>query len=167
MTLTVTDNDGAHRRVSHDVTVAAPPNAKPTAAFTSTTTNLTAAFDGSGSTDSDGTIASYAWDFGDGATGSRGKPPNHTYAAAGTYTVKLTVTDNDGATDAVSHDVTVTAPGHRRSWPRTTSRAPSPVGGARPTSGARGPSEGAPACSASPEGSASCRCPPAAPRTPT
>ncbi|MCB0913128.1 MAG: PKD domain-containing protein, partial [Propionibacteriaceae bacterium] len=59
--------------------------------------------------DPDGTIDSYAWDFGDGNTGT-GRTPNHDYAAANTYTVTLTVTDNDGATDSVSHDVTTTAP---------------------------------------------------------
>jgi PKD repeat protein/uncharacterized protein YjiK len=56
-------------------------------------------FDGSGSSDVDGTILSYDWDFGDGATGS-GANPTHTYAAAGTYTVVLTVTDNNGSTDS-------------------------------------------------------------------
>ena len=68
------------------------------------------------STDADGTIAAYAWNFGDGTTRGTGANPSHTYAAAGTYTVTLTVTDDDGATGAVSHDVTVTAapPGTRR-----------------------------------------------------
>ena len=56
-------------------------------------------FDGSGSTDPDGTIASYAWDFGDGGTGS-GPAPSHTYATAGLYTVSLTVTDNVGASSS-------------------------------------------------------------------
>jgi len=58
----------------------------------------TVSFDGSGSNDIDGTIASYLWDFGDGSTGS-GVTPSHTtgYSAAGTYTVTLTVTDDDGA----------------------------------------------------------------------
>ncbi|MDH3610982.1 MAG: PKD domain-containing protein, partial [Nitrosopumilus sp.] len=55
-------------------------------------------FDGSGSTDSDGTIVSYDWNFGDGNTGT-GVSPSHTYAASGTYSVSLTVTDDDGATD--------------------------------------------------------------------
>ena len=51
-------------------------------------------FDGSGSVDPDGSIVSYMWDFGDGSTGS-GVTPTHTYAAAGDYTVTLTVVDND------------------------------------------------------------------------
>ena len=63
------------------------PNQAPTAAFTSSCTNATCSFDGSGSTDSDGSVASYAWKFGDGSTGT-GATPSHTYAAAGTYTVR-------------------------------------------------------------------------------
>jgi alpha-tubulin suppressor-like RCC1 family protein/chitodextrinase len=54
-------------------------------------------FDGSGSTDPDGTIVSYLWDFGDGSTGT-GARPSHAYIATGNYTVVLLVTDNDGAT---------------------------------------------------------------------
>jgi N-acetylmuramoyl-L-alanine amidase/PKD repeat protein len=56
-------------------------------------------FDGSASTDSDGTIAEYNWDFGDGSSGS-GAGPVHTYSEAGTYTVKLTVKDDKGAVSA-------------------------------------------------------------------
>ncbi len=84
-------------------------NQPPNASFTFTTNELTASFDASGSSDSDGTIASYAWDFGDGTTGS-GITASRTYSAAGTYTVKLTVTDNEGATDSQTKSVTVTAP---------------------------------------------------------
>jgi len=55
-------------------------------------------FDGSGSNDPDGNIVSYEWNFGDGHTGS-GMKPNHVYQNKGTYTVTLTVEDDDGATD--------------------------------------------------------------------
>jgi PKD repeat protein len=87
-----------------------PPNNPPTAAFTSSTSGLTASFDGRGSSDGDGVIASYAWDFGDGTPAASGAQPSHTYAAEGTYQVTLTVTDDDGATNAVTQPVTVTAP---------------------------------------------------------
>jgi len=87
----------------------APPNQPPTAAFTATPTGLSAAFDASTSGDTDGTIQSYAWDFGDGTTGA-GITTNHTYPAGGTYTATLTVTDNGGLTGTLSKPVTVTAP---------------------------------------------------------
>ncbi len=82
-----------------------PGNVDPTAAFTFSATNLVVQFTDA-STDSDGTIASRLWAFGDTQT-STGTNPSHTYAAAETYTVKLTVTDNDGATNYVEHPVTV------------------------------------------------------------
>jgi PKD repeat protein len=85
-------------------------NQPPTAAFTSTCTDLTCSFDGSSSSDSDGTVVSYAWDFGDGSTGT-GVTPSHNYTSPGTYTAKLIVKDDQGATSAaVSHDVSVAAP---------------------------------------------------------
>jgi subtilisin family serine protease len=87
-----------------------PANEPPTASFTFSCTELACSFDGSGSSDSDGSIVDYVWDFGDGAVGS-GATVNHTYATGGTYTVGLTVTDDDGATDGANRDVTVTAGG--------------------------------------------------------
>ena len=63
-------------------------------------------FDASASNDPDGTIASYAWDFDDGETGS-GATTSHTYVSAGTYTITLTVTDDDGASDTDSVSITV------------------------------------------------------------
>lgn len=84
-------------------------NQSPVAAFTSSSANLVASFDGSGSSDPDGTVASYGWDFGDGTAAGSGVSPSHTYAAAGTFQVKLTVTDNQGGTGSVTKPVTVTA----------------------------------------------------------
>ena len=86
-----------------------PVNAAPVASFTSSCSNLSCSFNASGSTDSDGTIAGYAWNFGDGTTGT-GVTASHPYAAAGTYSVTLTVTDNGGATGAASNPVSPTAP---------------------------------------------------------
>ncbi|WP_439591355.1 PKD domain-containing protein [Microbacterium sp.] len=109
VTLTVTDDQGATNSISKAITVTAPVNQAPVAAFTSTTSGLTASFVGTGSSDPDGTIASYAWTFGDGATASTASP-SRTYAAGGTYDVTLTVTDNQGATNSITKQVTVTAP---------------------------------------------------------
>lgn len=85
-----------------------PPNAAPTASFTYSCSGLTCTFT-DGSTDSDGTISAWSWNFGDAGT-STAQHPSHTYAAAGSYAVTLTVTDNGGATDTQSQTVTVTAP---------------------------------------------------------
>lgn len=65
--------------------------------------------DGSGSSDAEGPIESFDWDFGDGSVGE-GETASHEYAEAGTYEVSLTVTDAAGATDTVSQSVTVEAP---------------------------------------------------------
>lgn len=85
------------------------PNVAPTAAFTSNCTDLSCSFNGGSSSDSDGSIAAYSWDFGDGNSAT-GQSPAYTYSAAGDYVVTLTVTDNDGATDTTSQTVTVTEP---------------------------------------------------------
>ncbi len=87
----------------------APANQPPVAAFTSSCTNLSCSFDASTSSDADGTLASYAWTFGDGSTGT-GQRPTHGYAAAGSYSITLTVTDDDGATAQSTRNVTATAP---------------------------------------------------------
>ena len=71
-------------------------NKPPTALGKVTCTGLSCSFDGSGSSDSDGTVQSYAWTFGDGSTGT-GEFPTHGYAVAGAQTYTLIVTDNEGA----------------------------------------------------------------------
>lgn len=85
-------------------------NTPPTAAFSSLCTDLSCSFDGTASSDPGGNVVGYAWNFGDNTTGT-GPTPTHVYAQGGTYTARLTVTDNLGATSApVTHDVTVTVP---------------------------------------------------------
>ncbi len=110
VTLTVTDDQGATGSSSQSVTVSdGTTNQAPTASFTYACTDLGCTFDGSASSDSDGSVSSYAWTFGDSATGS-GVTTSHTYAAAGSYSVTLTVTDDGGATGSSTQTVTVTAP---------------------------------------------------------
>ena len=111
VTLTVADNRGATGTATRSISVTA--NALPTATFTATPTSgrapLLVSFDASGSRDTDGTIASYAWTFGDTGTGT-GVTPQHTYNAEGTFTATLTVTDNEGGTGTFSRVVTVAPP---------------------------------------------------------
>ena len=82
-----------------------PSNVAPNASFTHSASGLTVSFSDT-SSDSDGSIASRSWNFGDNGTSSSANP-SHTYAEAGNYTVTLTVTDNDGASDSTSVNVTV------------------------------------------------------------
>ncbi|MER7667188.1 collagenase [Kitasatospora sp. NPDC096128] len=77
----------------------------PTAAFNAVPVGLNVQFTDQ-STESGGSIASWAWNFGDGAT-STAQSPAHTYAAAGSYSVSLTVTDGNGRTNTISQSVTV------------------------------------------------------------
>ena len=78
----------------------------PVAAFTHNCNGLNCAFTDI-STDADGTIQSWSWSFGDGASSSS-ENPTHLYAAGGTYSVGLTVTDNDGNPGSTSNDIVVT-----------------------------------------------------------
>lgn len=75
------------------------------------TVNNVLSFSSAGSNDTDGSISSYSWDFGDGSTSSVANP-NHTYSATGTYNVSLTVTDNGGlsATDSATATISATGP---------------------------------------------------------
>jgi PKD repeat protein len=84
-------------------------NVAPVANFSSTASGLTATFTDT-STDSDGSIAARSWNFGDGTT-STATNPSRTYAAAGSYSVSLTVTDNGGLSNTRTQSVTVSAGG--------------------------------------------------------
>ena len=108
VSLTVTDDRGGSNTATLSVTVAAAANIDPVASFTFATTDLAATFT-DGSSDSDGNIVSRSWIFGDGGA-STAQNPTHSYAAAGTYTVSLTVTDDRGGSNVLSQSVTVTAP---------------------------------------------------------
>jgi serine protease len=100
-------NDTASCAISHPIVDhSGGGNVAPTANFNFVTSGLTATFTDT-SSDSDGTIASRSWTFGDGGT-STATNPSHTYASAGTYSVKETVTDNGGLTGSVTKSVTVT-----------------------------------------------------------
>lgn len=74
-----------------------PPAARIAAQPASGPAPLTVHFDGSASSDPDGTIVSYLWNFGDGSAAGQGAQVDHTYSAPGNFTVTLTVTDNQGA----------------------------------------------------------------------
>jgi PKD repeat protein len=90
--------------------VSHPANQAPVAQFSYTpaspTVEAPVGFNATGSSDPDGLINSYTWNFGDGTTGS-GIGFTHTYNTSGTYTVTLTVTDDDGVTDTYTDLITV------------------------------------------------------------
>ena len=112
VTLTVMDNAGATNSATQTITVSPvgipqPPVANPGGPYNGTV-GTPVQFNGSGSSDPDGSITAYLWNFGDGATASTVSPA-HAYAAAGTYTVQLTVTDNSGLAGSAQTTVTVVA----------------------------------------------------------
>jgi PKD repeat protein len=84
--------------------------AAPVATFTYSAYSTAVSFDASGSYDPDGSVTTYAWDFGDGTTGS-GVAPGHVYPYEGTFYVTLTVTDNSGKTGQTVQAVYATTGG--------------------------------------------------------
>jgi PKD repeat protein len=116
VTLTVTDNDGLTGQTTRTVTIdeiiqiELPPTAVMNAPG-SGSVNQNLVFDASDSSDSDGTIVAYTWDFGDGAVESGPTPTSsHSYAEPGVYTVTLIVVDDDGLSNTATQTVTITQP---------------------------------------------------------
>ncbi len=102
--LTVVDSRGVSGSVTHSVTVTRP-HAAPTASFTTSPAGLTVGVDASASSATDGADLTYSWNWGDGTPAGAGKTANHTYAAAGDYTVVLTLTDSLGGSATTSQTV--------------------------------------------------------------
>lgn len=113
--LTITDSNGDTSSDTATITVteAVVTNTPPIAAITPSATTgeapLTITFDGSGSSDSDGTISTYTWNFGDGSSAT-GKQVSHTFTDAGTFSASLMVTDDQGLTSTTSIPIIATVP---------------------------------------------------------
>jgi PKD repeat protein len=111
-TLTVTDEHGATDTTSATIEVG---NRPPEAAFefplTAPEPGQVITFDASSSSDPDGEVATYEWDFGDGSAdvAANISTVSHSYDEPGTYIVSLRVTDDDGSTDILQKSVTVDA----------------------------------------------------------
>jgi PKD repeat protein len=102
---TATTSTAVSRSVMFSAVIApgAVVNEPPTAAFVATCAGLTCDFDATASSDPEGDGLTYAWDFGDGETGT-GQSAQHTYGAGGPRTVTLTVSDG-AATDDATRDI--------------------------------------------------------------
>ena len=116
--LTVVDNQSLSSNATHQVTVNAPPRAAFQFSPATIYIVVSVTFDGSGSTDPDGTIASYSWAFGDGSFGT-GVQASHAYARKGTFGVELTIVDNLGLSNRTTRSVVV-----RDRAPQITSSTP-------------------------------------------
>ena len=104
--LTVVDDDGATGSTTAVVTIEEDTNTPPVAAFNAVVNELAVSFFDQ-SVDPDGSVDAWAWDFGDGAS-SVEQNPEYIFSQSGTYTVSLLVTDNEGAVDSTSQQITVT-----------------------------------------------------------
>jgi len=127
-TLTVTDSRGMRASDTATVQVANRPPVANAGSDQTQAPGSPVTFNGAGSSDPDGTITAYAWSFGDGASAT-GSTVTHSYAAAGTYTATLAVTDNRGARGTDTALVTVTAStGSPQTWAKRFGSAGTDVG---------------------------------------
>lgn len=121
--LTVTDSGGLSAIAIKNITIGITVNEPPLADFSFSPTNPASSdsvfFNAQASSDPDGIIINYSWDFGDGVTGS-GRTTNHTFGSATgetTYTVTLTVKDDNGATGTISKEITVNKSSEVQQYP--------------------------------------------------
>ncbi len=107
--LTAKDNDGDQTSVEKTVTVTAAVAGAPTANFTVSCSSLDCTFTDASTDVAPGSIASWAWDFGDNGTSTAQNPPVHHYDVTllTTFTARLTVTDNDGNTSTKTSEFTI------------------------------------------------------------
>lgn len=108
VSLSVTDDDGAGSSVGHSVAISKP-NQEPLARFDVSCDQLSCALDATNSTDPDGEVVAWKWNFGDGQEAD-GSSVRHDYGESGTYRIELTVEDDEGAQDHRSLTVEVTRP---------------------------------------------------------
>jgi PKD repeat protein len=102
--LTVTNSDGMDATVTQSVEATG--NSEPVARFTSKVKSKKVSVDAKSSTDSDGTVKKYLWDFGDGTTSTK-KKVSHSYVGTGSYGVTLTVTDDEGSEGTTVKNVVI------------------------------------------------------------
>ncbi|WP_345076232.1 PKD domain-containing protein, partial [Brachybacterium paraconglomeratum] len=105
VSLAVLDSNGLSATTAQQIQVTGP-NTAPLAVASTTMNGLTVTADGSGSSDPDGEVTEYSWDWGDGQA-SAGQIASHQYAEAGSYTVTLTVTDDRSGTASITTQVSV------------------------------------------------------------
>jgi PKD repeat protein len=108
VTMTATDGWGKSATKTTIITLVEPgTNVAPTPTFTPTCVGLSCVMNSSGTVDPNGDVIRYSWNFGDGTAASTATSPSHVYAAAGTYTVTLTVTDGWNKSASTTRQVTV------------------------------------------------------------
>ncbi len=108
VTLTVTDNDGLSDIETQTIRICAEPSASFECSPQIPWVSSTVTFNASSSHDSDGTVTTYRWNFGDDNTTEVYDPVvSHVYQAPGSFIVNLTISDNDGFTNSVTHTITI------------------------------------------------------------